>query len=123
LITIILFFYFFIFFFHDPAPPEIYTLSLHDALPISAPAATRYRLARTCDPRGRIFRQLSSARSSVHSGRKGNLVNETSSGWHVRGRDEDCRRGRQSFRLLIRDEKTTRTSLGIAVLCSGPELR
>src|SRR5438477_8023725 len=25
----------FIFFFHDPAPTEIYTLSLHDALPIS----------------------------------------------------------------------------------------
>src|SRR4051812_50015871 len=25
-----------IFFFNDPAPPEIYTLSLHDALPISA---------------------------------------------------------------------------------------
>src|SRR5205814_7996118 len=24
----------FFFFFHDPAPPEIYTLSLHDALPI-----------------------------------------------------------------------------------------
>src|SRR5436309_15138927 len=28
------------FFFHDTATPEIYTLSLHDALPIS-PAATR----------------------------------------------------------------------------------
>src|SRR5207249_10796511 len=25
----------FFFFFNDPAPPEIYTLSLHDALPIS----------------------------------------------------------------------------------------
>src|SRR5437773_10573714 len=28
-----------LFFFNDPAPPEIYTLSLHDALPISAQAA------------------------------------------------------------------------------------
>src|SRR5438067_10495485 len=27
-------FFFFFFFFHDPAPTEIYTLSLHDALPI-----------------------------------------------------------------------------------------
>src|SRR6266516_7330715 len=27
----------FFFFFNDPAPPEIYTLSLHDALPISPP--------------------------------------------------------------------------------------
>src|SRR5207237_10762084 len=26
----------FVFFFHDPAPPQIYTLSLHDALPIYA---------------------------------------------------------------------------------------
>src|SRR5687768_18033949 len=29
----------FIFFFNDPATTEIYTLSLHDALPISDPAA------------------------------------------------------------------------------------
>src|SRR5205814_9190967 len=28
-----------------PAPPEIYTLSLHDALPISAARAGRHRLA------------------------------------------------------------------------------
>src|SRR5471032_3549555 len=28
-----------VFFFNDPAPTEIYTLSLHDALPISAAAA------------------------------------------------------------------------------------
>src|SRR6266540_1699843 len=31
-----LFFYFFFFFFNDPATTEIYTLSLHDALPISS---------------------------------------------------------------------------------------
>src|SRR5262249_58648124 len=30
---------FFLFFFNDPAPTEIYTLSLHDALPISVCAA------------------------------------------------------------------------------------
>src|SRR5439155_25465591 len=29
----------FLFFFNVPAPPEIYTLSLHDALPISATSA------------------------------------------------------------------------------------
>src|SRR5947207_7976276 len=28
--------HFYLFFFNDTAPPEIYTLSLHDALPISA---------------------------------------------------------------------------------------
>src|SRR5258707_7453714 len=30
--------FFFFFFFNDPATTEIYTLSLHDALPISLPA-------------------------------------------------------------------------------------
>src|SRR5262249_60750146 len=33
------------FFFTDPAPPEIYTLSLHDALPISRRAGGRARSA------------------------------------------------------------------------------
>ena len=33
------FFFFSFFFFNDTAPPEIYTLSLHDALPIWAPDA------------------------------------------------------------------------------------
>src|SRR5438034_4012995 len=32
---------FFLFFFNDPATTEIYTLSLHDALPISVEAADR----------------------------------------------------------------------------------
>src|SRR5258705_6995756 len=31
---LLLFSFFFFFFFNDPAPPEIYPLSLHDALPI-----------------------------------------------------------------------------------------
>src|SRR5207249_11579295 len=31
--------FFFFFFFNDPAPTEIYTLSLHDALPISCGSA------------------------------------------------------------------------------------
>src|SRR5438552_15527781 len=44
--------YFHFFFLNDPATPEIYTLSLHDALPISnAPAcsgrSTRRALSRT----------------------------------------------------------------------------
>src|SRR5260221_13170073 len=35
------FFFFFFFFFNDTATTEIYTLSLHDALPISAPGRAR----------------------------------------------------------------------------------
>src|SRR5439155_4350764 len=40
------------FFLHAPAPPEIYTLSLHDALPISARAARAgQRPGASCDDR------------------------------------------------------------------------
>src|SRR5258708_31025832 len=39
-----------IFFFNDTATTEIYTLSLHDALPISRPPGTQYR----CHPGVRI---------------------------------------------------------------------
>src|SRR5204862_6354284 len=35
LFSYILFFCYILFFFNDPSPTEIYTLSLHDALPIS----------------------------------------------------------------------------------------
>src|SRR6266496_6823825 len=39
-------FFLFSFFFTDPAPPEIYTLSLHDALPIcSFPSFATYSAA------------------------------------------------------------------------------
>src|SRR2546430_5773172 len=34
-------FFFFFFFFNDTATTEIYTLSLHDALPICSPSSTR----------------------------------------------------------------------------------
>src|SRR5216683_7760476 len=38
-----LFFFFFFFFFNDTATTEIYTLSLHDALPISGEAQRHHR--------------------------------------------------------------------------------
>src|SRR5207249_10348968 len=37
-------FFFFSFFFTDPSTTEIYTLSLHDALPISLKSGARYQL-------------------------------------------------------------------------------
>src|SRR6266581_8896699 len=39
-----------VFFFNDTATTEIYTLSLHDALPISAPAAASTSLSSTRSP-------------------------------------------------------------------------
>src|SRR5438445_9001766 len=51
----------FFFFFYDPAPTEIYTLSLHDALPISA----RRRPAGACAAaRRRPCRSASCTRTS-----------------------------------------------------------
>src|SRR3989475_3676056 len=54
------------FFFNDTAPTEIYTLSLHDALPISSTAATtdvqtviRGRALEIVDDRGRVRASLS----------------------------------------------------------------
>src|SRR2546422_3885598 len=41
------------FFFNDTATTEIYTLSLHDALPISSPAQNRGDLRRRARQRGR----------------------------------------------------------------------
>src|SRR6266542_6850530 len=43
-------FLFFFFFFNDTAPPEIYTLSLHDALPISSWLSGFTRTAATVCP-------------------------------------------------------------------------
>src|SRR6266542_1566288 len=48
----ILHFIFFFFFFNDTATTEIYTLSLHDALPISGRCASRKSWARGGSPSG-----------------------------------------------------------------------
>src|SRR3712207_8702366 len=44
-----------VFFFNDTATTEIYTLSLHDALPICCGAAGRGRRGRACSCRSRIL--------------------------------------------------------------------
>src|SRR2546426_2780560 len=58
---------FFFFFFNDTATTEIYTLSLHDALPISSgsPRAPRHRSA----PRRRIRASAARAARCSRSGR------------------------------------------------------
>src|SRR2546430_13248035 len=43
----------FFFFFNDTATTEIYTLSLHDALPIYRPRSPGFRLGRQPEPRDR----------------------------------------------------------------------
>src|SRR5439155_8223471 len=51
-----------LFFFHDPATTEIYTLSLHDALPISR--RDRHALRRAGRDQGRADRALDAARAA-----------------------------------------------------------
>src|SRR5476651_1314161 len=64
--SILLFFFLFFFFFNDTATTEIYTLSLHDALPIfettagdtaGVPALTRFAIKGGGKPLGRILRE------------------------------------------------------------------
>src|SRR6266704_5695124 len=75
-----LFFFFFFFFFNDTATTEIYTLSLHDALPISWTRSTRPRPSSSfasrwasgwgaassgCRPRDRKSTRLNSSHVSI----------------------------------------------------------
>src|SRR5436309_15906684 len=54
------------FFFNDPATTEIYTLSLHDALPISRLTARGRRVREAADPRARAP-SAASERSEEHT--------------------------------------------------------
>src|SRR5438046_7187517 len=61
-----------LFFFNDPATTEIYTLSLHDALPISAPMPAIHRQPAGCF----IWRtRRPSARSEEHTSELQSLTN------------------------------------------------
>src|SRR6266568_8459577 len=69
-VTIISYLLLFFFFFNDTATTEIYTLSLHDALPISTrnPTGPRRRPARGWSRRSRSRRDRKSTRlNSSHS--------------------------------------------------------
>src|SRR6516225_682955 len=61
---------FFFFFFNDTATTEIYTLSLHDALPI-----LRHRGRRLADPAGGLADQAAAARSEEHTSELQSHVN------------------------------------------------
>src|SRR5205823_14118925 len=58
---------FFFFFFNDPATPEIYTLSLHDALPISGEVSPRWASVQECSLRPQHQRVTGVQRSEEHT--------------------------------------------------------
>src|SRR3712207_8897101 len=69
------------FFFNDTATTEIYTLSLHDALPISAPATRAWRASTSTPARGRPTSRppSSSCRSAPSRGAPGSSTATRSS--------------------------------------------
>src|SRR6266480_7799401 len=69
--------FFFFFFFNDTATTEIYTLSLHDALPISRPPRPRAQPQQSGPPRHRSKpgRLLPGARSEEHTSELQSHVN------------------------------------------------
>src|SRR3989454_9433268 len=73
------------FFFNDPAPPEIYTLSLHDALPISS----RHVLRPSCSRPGRWSGRdrLGAFRARAAGARRRHVL-----GHHLAVRVGPCRR-------------------------------
>src|SRR5439155_23681537 len=87
----------FLFFLHDPAPPEIYTLSLHDALPISTTGdrswtSAPWRMAASASP----LTYLSGWRP------------KTSTGWRWRSEEHTSElqsRGQLVCRLLLEKKK------------------
>src|SRR6266567_9487012 len=64
---LILFFFLFFFFFNDTATTEIYTLSLHDALPISARGRSLPRTGSSSSPCRSIARAPIPPRSEEHT--------------------------------------------------------
>src|SRR3712207_7206673 len=97
------------FFFNDTATTEIYTLSLHDALPISASCANRKGTSRSTARRTRA-RQSASA---SHAPRPRPSVRPRSARFPCRRRSEEHTSELQSrqylvCRLLLEKKKKTR---------------
>src|SRR5690242_21148695 len=93
-----------IFFFTDTATTEIYTLSLHDALPISTDDDGDGRLAR----RRRVRRRVRPARCHSRRGRPRRGAQRA----HRQGRAPGPERDRKSTRL-----NSSHMSISYAVFC------
>src|SRR5256885_11684652 len=106
---------FFFFFFNDPATPEIYPLSLHDALPISRRGHLSVRVTARCrhSPHDLIFRRGFNSRDAAPPQALGHdLPSRPQSAW----RSEEHTSELQSpcnlvCRLLLEKKKTTKYRL------------
>src|SRR3712207_8105394 len=89
------------FFLNDTATPEIYTLSLPDALPISSPADRRSARARRGPPRGRRRRSAAPRRSSRRSASPAPYAGPGSPATPGRRRSEEHTSELQSRQYLV----------------------
>src|SRR5436190_14078820 len=98
------------FFFNHPAPPKIYTLSLHDALPISRELHRHARRLVRIDVGQRDVHHAVGAAHRARTHRAQLMPAEVSSHWYRNGGHE------------LRDRKSTRlnsshTVISYAVFC------
>src|SRR2546426_9138878 len=92
------------FFFNDTATTEIYTLSLHDALPISSPESTA--TTPTCCWRGPFLRHCWHLSSGFCSGKCGVSSHPPASGGSGEHTPEIPAPCKIVFRLLLGKKKT-----------------
>src|SRR3712207_8207106 len=90
------------FFFNDTATTEIYTLSLHDALPISAVSVTARPSGATSPPprAGATWTSPAGARSTSTTARPSSRSSSGTSGWRRR-RSEEHTSELQSRQYLV----------------------
>src|SRR5438034_7141229 len=104
-ISLLYFAYLLFFFFYDPATPQIYTLSLHDALPISSCLAARKLLRSNSAGSARSGKNRLCAATSkpwMFMSRKGSLRSEEHTSELQSHSDLVCR-------LLLEKKKNART--------------
>src|SRR3712207_8777973 len=94
-----------IFFFNDTATTEIYTLSLHDALPIFVPV----------DPRVRARGAAGHARGLADP-RRADPAGTAATPARLRGRAPGTREGSRGGRARPRDRKSTRLNSSHATI-------
>src|SRR2546430_17218067 len=87
--------YFFFFFFNDTATTEIYTLSLHDALPISSSATAQIRSSAPSERPANSRTKRSGLRRSIPAGGGAGRVPPTRGAREPPGRGREGRGGEE----------------------------
>src|SRR5439155_23519126 len=104
----------YVFFFSDPPTTSIYTLSLHDALPISDRSAARgVPGAGAVDRPGRVDQPAASPADRAGGRRRAGAASRLPAGWRAaRGSAEPAQRDRKSTRL-----NSSHVAISYAVFC------